>query len=37
MPKIPNVYPMPNGTFRASVSLGFDPIMGKVHYQAIAQ
>lgn len=29
MPKIPNVYPMPNGTFRASVSLGFDPITGK--------
>ncbi|GAY70327.1 site-specific recombinase, phage integrase family [Streptococcus canis] len=29
MPKIPSVYPMPNGTFRASVSLGFDPITGK--------
>ena len=29
MPKIPNVYSMPNGTFRASVSLGFDPITGK--------
>lgn len=29
MPKISNVYPMPNGTFRASVSLGFDTITGK--------
>lgn len=29
MPKMPNVYPMSNGTFRASVSLGFDPITGK--------
>ena len=29
MPKVPNVYPMENGTFRASVSLGFDRITGK--------
>lgn len=29
MPKIPNVYPLPNGTYRASVSLGFDPTTGK--------
>jgi integrase len=29
MPKVPNVYPMENGTFRASVSLGFDPQTGK--------
>lgn len=29
MPKIPNIYPMPNGTFRASVSLGFDKATGK--------
>lgn len=29
MPKVANVYPMPNGTFRASVSLGFDPTTGK--------
>ena len=29
MPKLPNIYPMPNGTFRASVSLGFDPMTGK--------
>lgn len=29
MPKLPNIYPMPNGMFRASVSLGFDPATGK--------
>lgn len=29
MPKLPNIYPMSNGTFRASVSLGFDPATGK--------
>ena len=29
MPKVPNVYPMENGTFRASVSLGFDQQTGK--------
>lgn len=29
MPKIANIYSMPNGTFRASVSLGFDPSTGK--------
>lgn len=29
MPKVPNVYPMENGTFRASVSLGFDSRTGK--------
>lgn len=29
MPKVPNVYPMENGTFRASVSLGFDLQTGK--------
>lgn len=29
MPKVPNVYPMENGTFRASVSLGFDSQTGK--------
>lgn len=29
MPKIANIYLMPNGTFRASVSLGFDPMTGK--------
>lgn len=29
MPKISNVYPMANGTFRANVSLGFDKITGK--------
>lgn len=29
MPKVANVYPMSNGTYRASVSLGFDPITGK--------
>ncbi|MCC9693805.1 site-specific integrase [Streptococcus agalactiae] len=29
MPKIPNIYPLPNGTFRASVSLGFDPSTGQ--------
>ncbi|HEM3622024.1 TPA: site-specific integrase [Streptococcus suis] len=29
MPKVSNIYPLPNGTFRASVSLGFDPVTGK--------
>lgn len=29
MPKKPNIYPLDNGTFRASVSLGFDPATGK--------
>lgn len=29
MPKVANIYPMSNGTYRASVSLGFDPITGK--------
>uniref|UniRef100_UPI00359C98C8 site-specific integrase n=1 Tax=Enterococcus faecalis TaxID=1351 RepID=UPI00359C98C8 len=29
MPKIAGVYSMPNGTFRASVSLGFDRLTGK--------
>jgi len=24
MPKLPNIYPLQNGTYRASVSLGFD-------------
>ncbi|MEW4353803.1 Arm DNA-binding domain-containing protein [Streptococcus pneumoniae] len=29
MPRLPNIYSMQNGTFRASVSLGFDRITGK--------
>ena len=29
MPKLPNIYPLQNGTYRASVSLGFDSQTGK--------
>ena len=29
MPKLPNIYPLQNGTYRASVSLGFDSRTGK--------
>ena len=29
MPKIPSIYPMSNGTYRATVSLGFDVQTGK--------
>jgi len=29
MPKKPNIYPLENGTFRATVSLGFDSATGK--------
>lgn len=29
MPKLPNIYPMPNGKFRASISCGFDKATGK--------
>lgn len=29
MPKLSNIYPLENGTYRASVSLGFDRQTGK--------